>query len=197
MSQTPFQPLPKYYFETIKCEDFEVFHLEYHQERIARTIGLNINLSEYVYPPTKQLYKCKVIYDEAGIVDIEYDLYQKREIKSFKLVVCDDIQYASKALNRDSIDSLSMQKEKCDEIIIVKNGLISDTSIANIAIEHEGRWLSPKIPLLQGTTRARLLHDKHIVEANITLTMLKNCSRLALMNAMIGFDEIKDYSFFE
>jgi 4-amino-4-deoxychorismate lyase len=34
------------YFETIKCEDFEIFNLEYHNKRVANTIGLNINLQE-------------------------------------------------------------------------------------------------------------------------------------------------------
>ena len=32
------------YFETIKCEDFEIFNLEYHNKRVSNTIGLNINL---------------------------------------------------------------------------------------------------------------------------------------------------------
>ena len=26
------------YFETIKCEDFEVFNLDFHNKRVARTI---------------------------------------------------------------------------------------------------------------------------------------------------------------
>ena len=32
------------FFETIKCEDYEIFNLEYHQKRVAKTIGVNINL---------------------------------------------------------------------------------------------------------------------------------------------------------
>ena len=36
------------YFETIRCEDFEIFNLEYHNKRVANTIGLNINLQEYI-----------------------------------------------------------------------------------------------------------------------------------------------------
>jgi 4-amino-4-deoxychorismate lyase len=31
------------YFETIKCDDYEIFNLDYHNKRIANTIGLNIN----------------------------------------------------------------------------------------------------------------------------------------------------------
>ena len=36
------------YFETIKCDDYEIFNLDYHNKRIANTIGLNLNLQEYI-----------------------------------------------------------------------------------------------------------------------------------------------------
>ncbi|RYA24464.1 branched-chain amino acid aminotransferase, partial [Malaciobacter halophilus] len=36
------------YFETIKCEDYEVFNLSYHNKRIAKTIARNFDLSEYI-----------------------------------------------------------------------------------------------------------------------------------------------------
>ena len=179
------------YFETIRCEDFEVFHLPYHQARMAKTVGVNFDLVEYIYPPTAQLYKCKVMYDKNGILEIEYDLYKKRPINSFALIFDDNIEYSKKELDRDEIDLLFSKRAEADEIIIIKNGLLTDTSIANIAILHDDKWLTPKLPLLEGTTRKRLLDEGKIIEANITPTMLRNASKLALMNAMIGFD-IKD-----
>jgi 4-amino-4-deoxychorismate lyase len=33
-----------------------------------------------------------------------------------------------------------------------------------------------------------------LIEKDITLDMLKNAQKIALMNAMIDFDEIEDYS---
>ena len=176
------------YFETIKCEDFEVYHLPFHQERMAKTVGINFDLREYIYPPTNQLYKCKIVYDSDGILEIEYDLYKKRQIDSFTLVFDDNIAYSKKVLDRTSIDLLFDQRGEADEIIIIKNGLVTDTSIANIAILHDERWLTPKLPLLEGTTRKRLLSEGTIFEANITPTMLKNADKIALMNAMIDFD---------
>ncbi len=176
------------YFETIACKDFEVHYLSFHQERMAKTVGINFDLREYIYPPTNQLYKCKVLYNSDGILEIEYDLYKKREINSFQLVFDDSIEYSKKALNRTSIDLLFDQKGEADEIIIIKNGLVTDTSIANIAILHDERWLTPKLPLLEGTTRKRLLNEGKVFEVNITPTMLKNADKIALMNAMIDFD---------
>ena len=186
----------KVYFETIKCDDYEVFNLEYHQKRIAKTVGLNINLSEYVYPISNKLLRCKLIYDETGIQEVNYFDYKKRDINTFKLVYDENIEYSKKYLDRGNLDELYAKKENCDDIIIVKDGLLSDTSIANIAIFYENRWLTPTKPLLEGTTRARLIENGQIIEKDISVQMLKKCEKFALMNAMIGFDEIENYSFF-
>jgi len=184
------------YFETIKCEDNEVFNLEYHNKRIANTISLNINLQEYIYPTSNELLRCKVIYNEEGIEDVQYFKYKKREISSFKLVFCDEIEYSKKYLDRSSLDNLYLQKEIADEIMIIKNGLVTDTSISNIAVFDGTNWITSKKPLLYGTTRARLIDEKRIFEKDISLDMLKSAKKISLMNAMIDFDILEDYSFF-
>lgn len=184
------------YFETIKCEDFEIFNLEYHEKRVANSIGLNLNLQEYIYPPTNELLRCKVIYNENEILSVDFFPYKKREIKSFKVINDDKINYSKKYLDRSSLDRLFDKKDTCDEIIIVKNGLLTDTSIANIAIFDGNSWLTPKKPLLLGTTRARLLKEGKILEKDIDLKMLKNAKKIALMNAMIDFDILENYSLF-
>ena len=182
------------YFETIKCDDYEVMNLSYHCNRIANTIALNINLQDYIYPPSNKLLKCKVIYNEEGVVDVEYAEYKKREIKTFKIVFDDNIKYSKKSINRDELNLLFKKRENCDEIIIIKNAIVHDTSIANIAILYNGTWISSKSCLLKGTTRARYLNDNLLIEKDITLDMLKNAQKIALMNVMIDFDEIEDYS---
>ena len=185
----------KEYFETIKCEDNEIFNLDYHNKRVANTIGLNINLQEYVYPPTNELLRCKVIYNKNEITNVLYFPYVKREIKSFKILFDDKVEYSKKYVNREKLDELFLKKENCDEIIIVKNSIVTDTSIANIAIYYENSWVTSKNCLLKGTTRDRLIEEKKLIEKDISLEMLKNTSHIALMNAMIDFFVIKDYSF--
>jgi len=184
------------YFETIKCDDYEVLNLSYHCKRIANTIALNINLQDYIYPPSSKLFKCKVIYNDEGIVDVQYSEYKKREIKTFKILFDDEIEYFKKSINRAKIDSLFEKRDSCDEIIILKNGIVQDTSIANIAILYKGTWITSKSCLLKGTTRDRYLNDNLLIEKDITLEMLKATKKIALMNAMIDFDEIKDHSLF-
>ena len=183
------------YFETVKCEDYEIFNLEYHNKRVANTIGLNINLQEYIYPLSEELLRCKVTYNDFEVLNVEYFPYKKREISSFKLVFDDEISYSKKYLNRENLDSLFLRKEDCDEIIIIKNGVVTDTSIANIAIFYENKWITSKNCLLNGTTKQRLLDSKFLVEKDISVKMLKKASQIALMNAMIDFDIKQNYSF--
>ncbi|RXI26491.1 aminotransferase class IV family protein [Aliarcobacter trophiarum] len=181
------------YFETIKCNDFEIFNLKYHQKRVAKTIGKNLNLQEYINPISNELLRCKIIYNKDEILSVDYFVYKKREIRSFKIVIDDTLNYSKKYLNREKLDELFLKKDSCDEIIIVKNGIVTDTSIANIAIFYDGFWITSKNCLLEGTSRARLLEQKEIFEKDISLDMLKNSSKIALMNAMIGFYEIKEF----
>lgn len=183
------------FFETIKCEDFEVFNLSFHEKRIARTIGLNLNLQDYIYPSSNKLLRCKLIYDESGVLSVEFFPYKKREIKTFKILDEDSISYSKKYLNRESLDKLFDKKEDADEIIIIKDNIVTDTSIANIAIFDGTNWLTSKKPLLLGTTRDRLIQEGLIIEKDIDINMLKNSKKIALMNAMIDFDVLEDYSF--
>ncbi|NQY20982.1 MAG: aminotransferase class IV [Campylobacteraceae bacterium] len=183
------------YFESIACEEFDVLNIAYHEKRIMNTISKNFSLSEIIYAPSNKYLKCKVIYNDDEIISVEYDLYKKREIKRFKIIEDNDINYSKKYLNRDGINKLFSQKEKADEIIILRNGFITDTSISNIVIFDGDNYLTPKNPLLYGTTRARYLEERKIFEKDITVEMLKNAKKLFLLNAMIDFDEIKDYSF--
>ncbi|MFA6788456.1 MAG: aminotransferase class IV [Arcobacteraceae bacterium] len=185
------------FFETVKCEDGAAYNLEYHCQRIARTIMININLQEYILPINDDFLKCKVIYDKYGVLDVLYEPYVKRLIKSFKIIHDDTIEYKHKYLNREAIEVLYEKKGNADEIIIVKNGWITDTSIANIAIFDGSNWLTPSVPLLRGTTRERLLHDKELIQANISVEMLKNAKKIALLNAMIGMNVLEHYSFLE
>ena len=185
------------FFETIRCEDEEVFNLQYHKKRIARTIGMNIELEEYIYPPSEELLKCKVAYTKDEIIDINYSPYTPKQINNFKLIYDNTITYQYKSTNRKNIDNLYTQKEKADEIVIVRNGLITDTSIANIAIYQNGIWLTPKTPLLLGTTRDRLIENNKIKESDITVKQLISCEKVALMNAMIGFKIITNFKICE
>jgi len=187
------------YIETIKAVDGEIFHIDYHQERYQRVLssfGIDEfkNLSEFLTPPKWGIYRCRVVYDSTNIC-VSYHEYKKRDIKKIKIVFDNNIDYALKSTNREGIDSLFTQKDDADEILIIKNLLVTDTSIANIALFKNGVWFTPKNPLLKGTTRARLLSVGKIVEADIRVQELRSFSKVALLNAMIDFDILERFEF--
>lgn len=182
------------FFETIKIVDGQIFYLEYHQRRyesVLRSFGLTAfeDLRAYICAPSKGLFRCKLVYD-ADSIEVAYYSYEKRAVQRLKLVVDDAIVYSFKSTDRTHLNALFAKRSEYDDVLIVRNGFISDTSIANIAFESEGLWYTPKKPLLKGTTRARLLDEGKIFERDIAVEELKNYSRIALMNAMIEFDII-------
>lgn len=153
--------------------------------------GKNIPCLEEVIASTHDMdfYKARVIYGEKGIEDIQYALYSMKEIHTLKIVRDDDIDYSFKSTDRTDLNWLAATKGNCDEIIIIKNGLVTDTSFTNIAIYKDGKWLTPKHPLLLGTKRAALLENGIIQEADITVDDLMKAEKVSLFNAMIDFGE--------
>ena len=111
------------------------------------------------------------------------------------MIFNNDIEYSHKSTCRDEIDELFSQRDECDDILIIKDLLVCDTSIANIAFYRDGSWITPKRPLLKGTTRARLIDEGRIVEADIKVQELREFSKVALLNAMIDFDVLERCEF--
>ena len=180
------------YLETIKAVDGELFHLNYHQQRLNETLGnKKILLAEILKPPTSGLFRCRVVYN-ARNYRVSYHPYEKRIVQKLKLIFDDTIEYSRKYYDRSPLERLLEKKSFCDDILIVKNRLITDTSIANIALQYKNEWLTPREPLLYGTTRARLLDEKKIFEDDIAVEDLKKFKQMALMNAMIDFDIIQN-----
>lgn len=195
------------FVETIKIKNGKALALPYHQARMERTIrrffpsfpsftsfpsiaSADINLSSLISPKEEMdFYKARVVYGAQGVEAIEYAPYKMKEIHSLKVVEDDSIDYTYKSTDRSALNALAAQKGDCDEIIIIKNGLITDTSFTNLALFDGNRWLTPKHPLLLGTKRAQLLEAGIIKEAELTLEDLRKAEKVSLFNAMIDFGE--------
>ena len=188
------------FVETIKIKGGEAQAMAYHQDRMERTIrhffpslcnATSMPSLEKLVAPTADMdfYKARVVYGEQGVKDITYAAYAMREIRSLQVVENDAITYDYKSADRSSLNALVAQKGDCDEIIIVKHGLLTDTSFTNLAIYDGNHWITPKRPLLLGTKRAALLDKGIIQEADITLNDLRNAVKVSLFNAMIEFGE--------
>ena len=187
-------------FETIKIDQGQIFNLDYHEQRLNRSRKILFNSTDYLKlkdhlapPDNHQLFRCKVTYAE-NILEVNYYPYQVVPITSFKIIEA-DLDYAHKYLDRRQIDQLFSLKGTCEEIIIIKDGLVTDTSKANIAVWHNQAWLTPGEPLLPGITRQRLLENKALTVADISVEQLLGSERIALMNAMIDFMVVENASY--
>ncbi len=123
---------------------------------------------------------------------IEYHPYIPKKITSLRLIHDDTIDYSSKYSDRNALNKHFEARDGCDDILIVKNGALTDTTIANIALLINNQWLTPKSPLLEGTTRARLIDEGKIIPAHLNLSDLRKAPKIALMNAMTGFIEMEN-----
>ena len=189
------------FVETIKIKDGKVQALAYHQERMERTIqkffpslysAFMPSLERLINPTASMdFYKARVVYGWQGIEAVEYAPYSMRNINSLQVVEDDTIVYDYKSTDRSRLNALVAQKGECDEIIIVKHGLSTDTSFTNLAIFDGKQWITPRHPLLPGTKRAALLSKGIIREADITLEDLRNANKVSLFNAMIEFGEME------
>jgi len=169
---------------------------KYHQKRyenVLKSFGVFnfFDLSSLFNAPKKGLYRCRIRYNIDKLLGIEYISYKKREINSLKLVYDDKIEYKYKSTFRGQIDRLFDKRSNCDDILIVKNSLITDTSIANIALLKDKIWYTPKTTLLDGTTRARYLKDNRLVLKDISVEEIDSYESVALLNAMVDFDIIR------
>ncbi len=199
--ETELNQISDEFLETIKIDNGKVHHLAYHQQRYESVLdyfgikNTREELSNLLEVPEDGLYRCRFVYritKNTHSIKIEYLPYEKKEIRSLRLVFDDKVHYEMKSTNREYLQRLYSMRKSCDDILIVKNSLITDTTIANIAFYDQNRWITPKQPLLKGTTRARLLDEGQLLEKDIRVEDIKQFSKIALMNAMIGFDPLQE-----
>lgn len=188
--------------ETTRIENGLIRNLEYHNERLNRSrkelfdctylIDLDEILNPYIGSVSSQnLYKCRIQYSK-NIESIELLPYKLPSIASLKLVIYDRVDYSYKFSDRSQLNQLFEKRANCDDIIIVKNGLITDTSYANILFFNGKEWLTPAHPLLNGTQRASLLNQEQIRVANIRPEDLMHFEKARIINAMILFEDELD-----
>ena len=174
------------FIETIRIEDGKIYNINYHTERCNRTRAAfwqdvaDIDLGEFISPQSLEgIWKCRIVYGKA-IEEITYVPYQRRKVSSLRLVTSDTIDYTYKSTNREELNSLYAQRETADDILVVRNGYLTDTSISNIALYDGNTWFTPSCPLLKGIKRAELL-DKHLIqEKEILHTQLGSYFRIML-----------------
>lgn len=178
--------------ETIQCKNGKLFHLSFHQTRMKRAAfelfgkPLDFNLTDLIAIPDEYqtgLFRCRVLYS-SQIEKIEFLPHRYRKIESLKLIENNAIDYHLKYTDRSTLQYLFERKEECDDILIIKNGCITDSFAANTVFYDGETWWTPDTPLLEGTQRERLLKQGKIRLGRITPASLSKYIKVGLINAM-------------
>ena len=187
------------FVESIQLNDGKFKRLELHQDRVAKTmkdyfpnekvIDLVESLNRISFP-TVGLYKCRMVYDRA-IQKIEMNPYVRREICSLKLIETDMESVPYKKEDRYKLNKAFALRGDCDEIILVKDGLLTDTSFTNIALFDGQNWFTPRIPLIYGVNRSQLISRGLLIEKDIKPSELVNIKCVSLFNAMNEFGSVE------
>ena len=188
------------FIESIKIEDQKAFLLDLHQKRVNQTFAYfgkegSIDLAKIfknLEHDEDGLYKLRIVYDLDKKFTTQLIPYAIPEIENFQLVENNSYDYSFKFEDRKEFERMKT-KAKTEEIIVVKNNHITDTSYSNILFLKGKEWFTPTTYLLNGVMRQHLLHEKKIKETEITLQNIKEFSHFQLINAMNDFDDMFIY----
>lgn len=182
-------------FESIRFEDGVFHNLELHQARVNRTFSKlfsgyePVNLESIVreIKPIEGVNKCRISYNHESNA-INFSPYTNNSPSSLKIVTHNSIKYDFKYEDRTELDRLYKLRSRKDDILIVKNQLITDTSYGNICLAKNGKWFTPSRPLLHGTQREYAIRKKGIAEKDISINELFTYDHFMVINAMLPFE---------
>lgn len=188
------------FIESIKVEDQKIYLFDLHQKRVNETFAhfgkeSSIDLAKIfknLEHDEDGLFKFKIIYDLNKNVRTQMLPYAISEIDDFQLVENNSFDYSFKFEDRKTFDKMKAEA-KAEEIIIVKNNHITDTSFSNLLFLKGKDWFTPTTFLLNGVQRQHLLKKKEIKETEITLQNISEFSHFQIINALNDFDDMFIY----
>lgn len=191
-------------FETIKIKNNQICNPEFHLERVLHSQRnlwqKNDNLEfektlmeieENFLPKLNpdQIYKLKIQYNSDSC-DFNITPYNPKKILFLKPVTAKDIDYSYKYTDRSKINALMKNIENQNtDIIIIKNGFVTDSSFANLVFVKSENSFTPKDCLLPGTKRAKYLKEGRITEKRIKFEEIRNFDYVLLINAMLEIEQ--------
>jgi 4-amino-4-deoxychorismate lyase len=186
--------------ETIKIHKGEISNPDLHNARMhhSRRELFGIDIWEDIaslpgirnVPVSDQVIKARIIYAEK-ILHVEWGFYSRRMIKNLRIVEDNEIDYSHKYSDRSRLNGLFAQRKDSDDIIIVKKGMITDSSYCNLAFFDGRRWVTPSSPLLKGTKRQQLIGEGVLFEEELKVGDLKRFGKCSLINALNELGEME------
>lgn len=181
------------FIESIRLENHRLQHLDWHNRRFNDTrrhffpLAAERDLRDLLVLPSNLddgVYKCRVVYGPE-VEEVCFQPYTPKKLRTLKLVVDDHADYTYKYENRAKLEFLLTQKEEADDVLIVRDNCLTDTSFSNVALYDGLHWYTPDTYLLNGTSRQRLLTEGILRERRITIHDLHLYEEIRPINAML------------
>jgi 4-amino-4-deoxychorismate lyase len=205
------------FLETIRIEAGQPLHLEFHQARVLATAAAYgwrpLELSETVAeivrgdvcpggtrtpgstqsPASCGRQKLRILYqlgaDGPTVLQHELLPYQIRSLRSLVCIEAGALRYDLKFADRRELEQLQPAAKETEPLFL-RNGYLTDSRYANVVLrEASGRLVTPQLPLLAGTARARLLAAGLLHPAPIHLRDLPDFQSVCLINAMLDIGD--------
>ncbi len=183
-----YQPI---FLETIRLTKEGFANLSYHQARVDQTLKKHnlpsFDIKEVLIPfssysLTSEICRCRIIY---GNIKLQISVLPYNPIvrNKVKIIRDDRISYNYKYYDRSQINKLLAGTN--DDVVIIKNNKVTDSSLANLVFENCSGLYTPLEPLLNGTTRQRLINEGVISVREISLQDIKTFDYVYFINAMM------------
>ncbi len=101
-----------------------------------------------------------------------------------------DIFLFHKTSRRQRYEDARRRHPDADDVILINDrGEVTESTIANVAVHLDGRWVTPPIDagLLPGIGRAAALEDGSLTEAPVTIEDLRSSEELVLISDARGW----------
>ena len=183
-------------FESICVENYQIKLSEFHQKRMddsylkffdAKNKWSIKKIFKSLKIESNHKYKLRINYSDTKY-SISLKKYLNKKITSLQCVELNDYSYDLKYTDRSVINKSYESKSLCDDILIIKNGFVTDSSYCNIVFFDGLRWVTPEYPLLKGVQRNFLLSNKKIFEKKIKVSEISKYRSFVLINSMIEFN---------
>lgn len=183
--------------EVLQLREGRFVAQEPHVERMRKTAAhffghpLEVELSAHPIPADLSTgrVKCRILYGRT-IESVTFSNYVPRNIRKLAVVSDGTLLYDYKYEDRSSFNNLLSRKGDCDDILIVKNGFVTDTSFTNVVFEEsDGTLITPDTPLLAGTRRQALLDEGRIRARPVRAEEITRFQGCYLINAMLGLED--------
>ena len=190
-------------FESLRLEDGEYFLLERHRDRLrnsAAFFGFEYSETD-VRSQLAQLkrlhsvgsWKVKLVLEKQGAISTQSIPIEMSEEKVLRVgfataaVDSSDRILFHKTTQRSFYESQLRQSPECDDIIFFnERGEVTESTVANVVVELNGRLVTPPVSagLLAGTFRDQLIEDGKIEERTLMVDELRAAGKFFLVNSV-------------